>query len=298
MELDNETLKDGKRFIVGTWQAEYVVSAFSNNLEHIPASEFKSDDGRDFSSFSFEFFEDNSLIMRDTSAGKEEKGTWEQTGNYNYRYTLKSFFDLPDGEFKESAEKLEVIDGRLVFNIGFLAVALHKTAEGFITKEPDIGDMEGGDGDVLVGRYEVAKAISVINGEMGLFGKEDVVASVEAQIASGEISESERGEALELFDTLVELTADHRVLMWHKIPGGISEEEIDAALKSGDIDEVRDGMFRRGSNEWKEVGGKYYWNTGAEFELFDEKQSPWELLEPDKDGLIPFSSGMMKLRRI
>ena len=48
MQLDDDDLKRGLRFIVGTWQVDYLVNAFSNDLAHIPASEFKSEDGTDF----------------------------------------------------------------------------------------------------------------------------------------------------------------------------------------------------------------------------------------------------------
>ena len=48
MELDERTLKDGLKYIVGQWQVDYLVNAWSNDLTHIPAAEFKSEDGQDF----------------------------------------------------------------------------------------------------------------------------------------------------------------------------------------------------------------------------------------------------------
>ena len=42
---------------------------------------------------------------------------------------------------------------------------------------------------------------------------------------------------------VIEFTADHRVLTWMKLPAGVSEEEIRAAIEAGQISEVRDGMF-------------------------------------------------------
>ena len=48
MAVDEYFLKEGLKTIVGTWQVDYIVNAFSNDLAHIPATEFKSDDGRDF----------------------------------------------------------------------------------------------------------------------------------------------------------------------------------------------------------------------------------------------------------
>ncbi|MBO4366449.1 MAG: hypothetical protein J5843_02195, partial [Clostridia bacterium] len=59
MTLDEQDLREGLQRIVGTWQADYLVSLFSNDLAHIPASEFKSDDGRDFTALTFRFTEDH-----------------------------------------------------------------------------------------------------------------------------------------------------------------------------------------------------------------------------------------------
>ena len=39
----------------------YIVNAWSNDLAHIPATEFKSDDGRDFSVITFTFTEDHTV---------------------------------------------------------------------------------------------------------------------------------------------------------------------------------------------------------------------------------------------
>ena len=44
MTLDEQDLKRGLKFIVGVWQVDYVVNAWSNDLAHIPAKEFKSKD--------------------------------------------------------------------------------------------------------------------------------------------------------------------------------------------------------------------------------------------------------------
>lgn len=61
--MDKQDLRQGLQFIAGTWQAEFLVNAFSNDLAHIPAGEFKSDDGRDFSCITFSFFEDHTVVM-------------------------------------------------------------------------------------------------------------------------------------------------------------------------------------------------------------------------------------------
>ena len=302
MTLDEQDLRRGLKFIVGTWQVDYIVNAFSNDLAHIPATEFKSDDGRDFSAITFTFFEDHSVVMADTSTCKEEKGSWEQTGWAEYHYTLGAFLDLPDDNFRKNAETLSVQDGYLVFSIGFLAIAMKKIADGDVTEAPDIGDTAPSEADLaldgIVGRYEVAAAMAMVGDDFGLYGKEEVAADLDRRKAAGEIDDDEYNESMSAFGAIVEFTADHKVLEWMPLPAGVSEDEIKAALEEGEIAGYKDGMFCMGEKEWKAVDGRYYYNSGEERELFGEAQSPWDELAFDEDGLLPFGSGMMKLKEI
>jgi hypothetical protein len=78
----------------------------------------------------------------------------------------------------------------------------------------------------------------------------------------------------------------------------VPEEAIKQALESGEIKEVKDGYFTVQEKEWKAVDGKYYYDTGEHRELFGEVQSPWDELKTDEDGLLDFSSGMVKLKKV
>ena len=149
MELDERDLRDGLKFIVGTWQVDYVVNAWSNDLRHIPATEFKSEDGRDFSCITFSFYQDHTVVMKNAADGKEVNGEWEQTSLLEYHYTLKDFLEIPQGQFRKNAETLSVVDGCLAFSIGFLAIGMKKIAEGEVTEEKktDIGDVPMSDED-------------------------------------------------------------------------------------------------------------------------------------------------------
>ena len=304
MILDENDLREGLKFIVGTWQVDYVVNAFSNDLSHIPASEFKSSDGRDFSAITFEFFEDHTVAMRDAAACKEERGTWEQTGWSTYKYTLGAFIDLPEGSFRDADEKLEVIEGCLVFSIGFLAVGMKKIADGVVTepeKEPDVGDIEMTDEDLkaldIVGNYEIAKMFSMIDDDFGLFTREEIATSLEKRKAAGELSDEDIEDYLKSFNMTVEFRPDHKLVQWMKIPAGVTEEMIKEARAAGEIGEVRDGRLAAGEKEWKSVGGKYYYDSGEHREVFGEVKSSWDELTFDEDGLLSFGE-MMKLRRI
>ena len=299
MQLDERALMDGMKFIVGEWHADYMVNAFSDDLAHIPATDFKTDDGRDFSTLAFTFYEDHSVLLSDPATGKEERGVWEQTDLFEYHYTFESFFDIPDSVFKQNAEKLSVTEGDLVFSIGFLAVALKKTADGAVTEKPDVGDLAGDDSlNAIVGKYAVYKSLAFVNGEFTLFTADEVKADCDKKIAAGEMDEDERGEALRSFNCVYEFTPDHRVIIWMKLPEGVSDEEIRAAVEAGEIGEVRDGYFAAEEHPWKGVDGKYYYDTGEHRESFGETLSSWDELVFNEDGTLPFGSGTVELKRI
>jgi hypothetical protein len=301
MTLDEQDLKRGLKFIVGVWQVDYVVNAWSNDLAHIPAKEFKSKDGRDFSDITFSFFEDHTVLMKNAADGKEVKGEWEQTGWSEYHYTLNDFIDIPDGNFRKNAETLSVFDGFLVFSIGFLAIGMKKICDGVVTetKKTDIGDVEMSADDAaadgIVGKYAPAKVMSMVNDSFGLYTKEELEAEFQRKKDAGEDDDA---SFLRMFDMSVEFTADHKVMQWMKIPDGVPEEMIKQALEAGEIAGVCDGYFARGAQEWKCVDGKYYYDTGEHREVFGEVQSSWDELKFDEDGLMDFSSGMMKLKKI
>ena len=304
MTLDAQDLKNGKRFIVGTWEPDFVVSLFSNDLAHIPANEFKSDDGTDFTALKFEFYQDNTMRFIDTANGVEEAGTWEQTDWAKYRYNVDRFAEIPDGPFKDAVQELSVTEGNLTFGLGFLAISLKKTAEGEITevKEPDIGDIEPSESDLamkaIVGNYEIYKAFGVVNGEPGVYSREEIEAEYAGKLAAGETDEEEAKDALRSFDGKVEFTDDHRMIWWMKVPAGVTEEQLRQALEAGEIADYKDGMFNGESKEWKAVGGKYYYNTGEHREIFGEVRSPWDELVLTAEGTVSLSEGLTVIRKI
>ncbi len=298
MELDEYDLRYGLRYVVGKWQVDFVVSAFSNDLARIPAKEFKSEDGSDFSGITYEFFEDHTLIMSNASNGKTTAGTWEQTGSCEYTYTIGDFLDIPQSDFLKSAQTLTIQDGFLVFGLGCLAIGLKKISDGVVTEKPDIGDIAPSEEDLaqtgIVGRYAVYKLMSMVGENFGLYTKEEVLADLKAR---GE-SEEEIAETMSMFETIVEFTPEHTVIQWAKLPAEVSEAEINAALEEGEIAEVRDGYYYNGTLEWKCLGGKYYYDTREEREIMGEKQSTWDEITINEDGTIPFGSGFMVLKKI
>ncbi len=304
MNLDEKDLKDGLRFLVGTWQVDYIVNAFSNDLAHIPATEFKSTDGTDFTAIQYEFFEDHTMVLRDSSKGKEIKGTWEQTGWTEFHYTVEDFYEIPDDNFRKGVETLLMSDGCIVFSIGFLAIGMKKIAEGTVTveKKTDIGDMEMSEEDkklkAIVGKYAIAKMMSMVGDKFDIFSVEEIAADLDRKVAAGETDAEEAEDTKKLMTAIYEINDDYTIVAWMKVPSSVTEEQIKAALEAGEIKGFKDGCFTAGSQPWKAINEKYYYDTLEQRELFGEAQTSWEELTFDEDGLLNFGSGMMKLKRI
>lgn len=77
------------------------------------------------------------------------------------------------------------------------------------------------------------------------------------------------------------------------LPEDVSQEEIDEAVASGDL-ELRYGMMIVGLNQWKEEDGKYMADTGAEGEVLGEQVGPWEEITEIEGGLIQVSFYRLK----
>ncbi len=290
MELTKEELKDGLKFIVGTWEAEFVVSFFSNNLEHVPVTEFKSSDGRDLSKLSMEFFEDHTAKLKDGSNGREVDSTWEQTKPYGWTYKANGFFGELPADVAEKVEELDAQEGKLCIAFGFLCIAFKKTAEGHITKEPDIDEIEPSPEDLkmkaIVGRWKIYKTFAPIGNSFELHTKDEVVAELDKKKAAGEIDEDEYNETLNMFDAVMEFTDDYKVLSYMPIPKHVTQEQIDQAVASGEVKIVDGMMCCEEPKEWKAVNGHYYYNTKEHREIFGEIKSPWDIIDPDADGRI------------
>ncbi|MBO4695917.1 MAG: hypothetical protein J5643_01400 [Lachnospiraceae bacterium] len=295
MILDEQDLRNGTRFIVGTWQPDYVVNMFSSDLAHIPAAEFKSTDGVVFTAISFTFSEDHTLIMKNSVTGREVNGTWEQKSYGEFKYTLNGFLNLPAGTNESVAETLRVQDGEsLVFSLGVIAIALKKVAEGTVSEEKkqDIGELPGDETLTgIVGTYGVYKLRTYTDAGFVWETAEEL----RGKEAAGT---PEAGEyALQMLDWKVEFTADHQVFVWMKVPEGASQADLEEAIRQGEVAGVKDGLFAEKALEWKAVEGRYYYNTGERREVFGEVQSPWDELKSDEEGNIFFMNNMLLLKK-
>ena len=87
---------------------------------------------------------------------------------------------------------------------------------------------------------------------------------------------------------------DGNLVFLSPLPEGISQEEIDEAVASGEM-ELRDGMMITQQNHWKTEDGKNLADTGAEGEVLGEKVGPWEEIKEIDNETIEMT--MFRLRR-
>jgi len=288
MEMDEQDIRWGLEFIVGKWSVEAVVSFFSSNLEPMPASEFKSQDGKDFSQITFEFFEDHT--MKISNGDVEESGTWQQKSRGTYSYDCGGKTFGMEGDALKGIQKLENMEGKLVMSIFMFAVRMKKIEEGKITKKPDIGDLVPTEDDLkkkeIVGRWKVYKAMAMVNDDFGMFTWDEVMADIEKKKKEGEeFSPAELSMKKLAFSIVMEFTDDHKVIAYTPLPDDVPQKEIDEAIASGEI-KVVDGMMidQDHDSDWKYVNGDYYYDSKEHIELYGEVQSPWVKITPDSEG--------------
>jgi len=306
MALDEKELKKGLKFIVGTWEMDFVVNFFSNNLEHIPAKEFKSQDGKsDFGQISYEFFEDHTIKLKNGANGIEETGTWKQESSSKFSFTCdKLFGDVPP----EVLQKLTVVErdmeGGLVFSLLCFTFRMKKTADGVVTvvKKPDIGEIQPSAEDLkmkaIVGRWKVYKSMAFVGEDVGMFTRPEVEAQLDKDIAEGNLPASRRSDKLMAFTMIYEFTDDYKINVYTPIPPDVSKEEIEEAIASGEV-KVVDGMIIDGDRAmtWKAVNGEYYYDSGEPHACGDdddEQTTTWEKITPDSEGHMDFRMAILE----
>ena len=68
------------------------------------------------------------------------------------------------------------------------------------------------------------------------------------------------------------------------IPEGVSQEEIDEAVKAGEINLYGDGYISLEGGEWREEDGKIFYKTSVRGEVLGEEVDPWVELKEVDDG--------------
>lgn len=142
----------------------------------------------------------------------------------------------------------------------------------------------------IVGKYKAVKVFSEVNGNRGIFPVEEAIE--DRQKNNGDIR-----DLMRIQSTLIEFTADGKVREWMKLPDGVSEEMLKAAMEAGEIEAAEDGYACRTKTVWKEENGKAFYDTGIQGTVLGEKQSSWAELTKE-DGLLVYGSGLMRLQKM
>lgn len=128
-------------------------------------------------------------------------------------------------------------------------------------------------------------SIGVMNesGEMVYMTAEEYINSPMEYIdkTDEEAVECEMHERKQTVASCVEICEDGKWYVMIPIPEGVSEEEVNAAVASGEIN-LRDGMLYDAPMLWEERDGKLWVNTGVEGEVLGEKADPWACATDDE----------------
>lgn len=86
--------------------------------------------------------------------------------------------------------------------------------------------------------------------------------------------------------TVIKICEDGKIYMLVPLPEGVTKEQVDEAVASGEI-KVMDGAMYDKPMTWEERDGELWFDTGIEGEVYGEKADTW--VKPiDKDGFFNF----------
>lgn len=94
-------------------------------------------------------------------------------------------------------------------------------------------------------------------------------------------------DTITLLNSIVEFEEGGRMLMLAPIPEGVSQDEIDEAVKAGQI-HLKDNRMYFEEQHWKVENGVNYTDTMPEGEVLGEKVGPWEKVTEFEDGTVAF----------
>lgn len=116
----------------------------------------------------------------------------------------------------------------------------------------------------LVGRWKLVEAIRFNE------NFEPEWAPIEEILADDDLEP----EDIAMYSAVMDFKEDGRVLNLAPIPENLSQEEIDEAVKNGEM-ELYDGYMLLSENRWKTENGKYYFDTNVKGEILGEEISSW-----------------------
>ncbi|MBR4628627.1 MAG: hypothetical protein IKO47_13210 [Ruminococcus sp.] len=89
-------------------------------------------------------------------------------------------------------------------------------------------------------------------------------------------------------------TEDGKIKTLSPIPEGVTKEELDEAIASGECSLYDENTIVVEEKEWKEEDGKIVWNTGVKGEVMDEEINPWAELKQTDNGIEMMTFRLVK----
>lgn len=96
----------------------------------------------------------------------------------------------------------------------------------------------------------------------------------------------EMRERRKMLGTFIKICDDGKLYMLMSLPEGVTQDEIDKAVSAGVI-KLMDGAIADEPMNWELRDGEFWFDTGIEGEVYDEKVSSW--VKPiDENGFFNF----------
>lgn len=90
---------------------------------------------------------------------------------------------------------------------------------------------------------------------------------------------------LEMFNSIFIFSEDGFVRTIVALPEDTPQEEIDAAVETGEIELYEPGFIAMEKTPWKEENGKFFFDSGVEGEVLGEETDPWTEIIPTENGI-------------
>ena len=90
---------------------------------------------------------------------------------------------------------------------------------------------------------------------------------------------------LQMYESIIDFGDDGIVRTAVKVPEDMPQEEIDAAIASGECELYAPGYMTVEKREWKEEDGKLFFKSEVEGDILGEELDPWTEIIPLQDGI-------------
>ena len=127
----------------------------------------------------------------------------------------------------------------------------------------------------VIGKWKIHSVLSV-NDQL-----EQVWKTVDEMAADPETDPFD----LQMFDSLIVFGDDGVIKTVIQIPEDMPKEELDAAVEAGECEIYAPGLVVIEKRSWKEVDGKYFFDSGVEGDILGEETDPWVEIIPTENGI-------------